>query len=428
MWSCDPRRYTDYTDHDYCVAKGMEVYGHEYAMHFPYHRWPAGADKKLSSLHERLKSAGAQFGAYNGWERANWFAKDGDDTSHESTQTWSRKGPWQKRIQEECEAVRDHCGILPITGFSRYVVSGEGARAWLDGLTCSRIPKAGRIGLLYFADDRGRVVTEMSCAAFGDDVFGLITAGVAQWHDLEWLKHHAPANIQIDDITKEVECILVTGPKSREILAPLTGEDALNGPWLSLSANVEIFGQSCNLARVSFAGELGWEVHVEPEHAPKIWDALIKAGAKPFGMYALNSLRIEKGYRAWKGDLSTDYTVLESGLDRFVDFGKPAFKGREAIEAQRQSKPKKRFTIMTVDCEDYDTPYMANIWHKGEIVGECTSGAWGYRVGANIALGMIRSDLAEGAEVEIEIYGEKYTAKVHGDAPLWDPKNERIRA
>jgi dimethylglycine dehydrogenase len=128
MWAVDPRRYTDYTDHDHCLAKALETYGHEYAMHFPHHSWPAGRDKKLSSLQSRLQDAGAVFGAYNGWERANYFARPGDDTSEEATQTWDRNGPWEARIKEECEAVRDGCGVLPITGFSRLSIEGEGAR------------------------------------------------------------------------------------------------------------------------------------------------------------------------------------------------------------------------------------------------------------------------------------------------------------
>ncbi|MEM0943060.1 MAG: FAD-dependent oxidoreductase, partial [Pseudomonadota bacterium] len=184
-WSLDPRRYTDYTDQAYCNAKGMEVYGNEYAMHFPHHCWPAGRDKKLSALHSRLKDAGAVFGPYNGWERANYYAKPGDDVSHDATQTWDRAGPWEQRVKEECEAVRDGCGVLPITGFTRLSVEGPRARHWIDTLTASRLPSVGRVGLAYFPDDRGRIVTEMSVIPKSDDVIWLITAAGAQWHDAE---------------------------------------------------------------------------------------------------------------------------------------------------------------------------------------------------------------------------------------------------
>ncbi len=167
MWSVDPRRYTDYTDPAYCVDKAVETYGHEYAMHFPHHSWPAGRGRKLSPAHDSVVKAGGQMAAYNGWERANWFARPGDDTSHEATQTWERAGPWQPRIREECEAVRDAAGLLDLPGFSRYRLQGDGAAEFLRGLCTGGIPKVGRIGLLYFTDSRGRIVTEMSAMRTG---------------------------------------------------------------------------------------------------------------------------------------------------------------------------------------------------------------------------------------------------------------------
>ncbi|WP_343080176.1 FAD-dependent oxidoreductase [Ostreiculturibacter nitratireducens] len=426
MWSCDPRRFTGYADHDYCVTKGMEVYGHEYGMHFPHARWPAGADKRLSPLHSRLKDAGAVFGAYNGWERANWFAKPGDDTSWEATQTWDRAGPWEDRIAEECAAVRDGCGVLAISGFSRIAVEGPDARGFVDGLSASRLPKEGRIGLAYFPDARGRIVTEMSVIPRSEDEIWLITAGVAQWHDGELLSRQAPEGITIADRSDKYECLLVTGPKARDILAPHTDAD-LSLPWLSVQ-EAKVCGVPCVLIRVSFAGELGWEVHCPIADAPAIWDAVTAAGAKPFGMWALNNLRIEKGYRAWKGDLSTDYSLLEGGLERFIDWGKD-FPGKAALQTEKQSGVRKRFVTLTVDAPETDPPYMANLWHDGRIVGEITSAAWGYRVGACVALGMLRTDLAEpGTKLEVEIYGQRVPAEVKGDGPLWDPANERIRA
>ncbi|MDO6729995.1 FAD-dependent oxidoreductase [Marinovum sp. 2_MG-2023] len=427
MWAVDPRRYTGYVDQDYCNAKAIETYGHEYAMHFPHHSWPAGRDKRLSPLHSRLLGAGAQLGVYNGWERANWFAAPGDDTSEEATQTWHRNGPWQARIREECEAVRDHCGILAISGFTRLKVEGPGARAYVDGLTASRLPKPGRVGLAYFADTRGRILTETSVMVHGEDEVGLITAAMAQWHDGELLSRQAPDGIVVSDHSDAVECLLVTGPKAREILEPLTDHD-LTKPWLSVSFNGQVAGRDAALVRVSYAGELGWEIHCAAGDAPAIWDAVTAAGARPIGMYALNSLRLEKGYRAWKGDLSSDYTLLEGGLDRFIDWSKE-FPGKSVLEAEKQHGSAKRFVTLIVDAGDCDAPYMATLWHDGAVVGEVTSGGWGYRVDASIALGMIRADLAApGTEVEVDIFGERRRATVQPDAPLWDAINERIRA
>ncbi len=430
MWSCDPRRFTDHTDHKYCVAKGMEVYGNEYAMHFPHHEWEAGRDKKVSPLHDRIKAMGGQMGAYNGWERANWFAQPGDDTSHAATQTWNRAGPWEQRIKEECEAVRDGVGVLDLPGFSRFTIMGDGAAEWLDSIIAGNLPKVDRMNLAYFPDKRGRILTEMSVIRHDDDLFTLITAGAAQWHDRELLRDALPLDGQVEvyDDTAGTGTLIITGPKSRDLLSGLSDAD-LTLPWLSRQV-AKVAGKHVLLLRVSFAGELGWEVHADNEDLPDIYDAVLAGGAKPFGMYALNSLRLEKGYRAWKGDLSTDYTLLEGGLHRFIRLSKPAdFPGKALMKAEFQRGPGKSFVTLIVDAGEADAPYMSTLWNDGKIVGETTSGGWGYRVGASIALGMIRADLAvPGTEIEVEIYGEKRRAVVQNDAPLWDPKNDRIRA
>ena len=428
MWSCDPRRYTGYTDQDYCHAKAVETYGHEYAMHFPYHAWPAGRDKRLSPLHDRIMALGGVMGAYNGWERANWFAEPGDDLSEGSTRTWGRTGPWQPRIAAECAAVRDHAGVIAISGFTRLAVTGAGARAHVDRLTASTLPRPGRVGLAYFPDDRGRILTEMSVIPRSDDDITLITAAVAQWHDRDVLLRDLPDGVTVHEHSDQYECLLVTGPKARDILAPLTDAD-LTLPWLS-AQTAQVCGKPCMLLRVSFAGELGWEVHCANADAAAIYDAILHAGATPFGMFALNALRIEKGYRAWKGDLSTDYSLLEGGLDRFITFTKQGFIGKAALQAEQQRGVAKRFATLTLDNPgDHDAPYMSTIWHDGQVVGETTSGAWGYRVDKCIALAMLRADLAQpGTKVDIDIYGALFTATVQPDQPLWDPANTRIKA
>jgi dimethylglycine dehydrogenase len=428
MWAVDPRRYTDYTDQDYCNQKGMEVYGNEYAMHFPHHEWPAARDKKLSPVHAKVKELGGVMGAYNGWERANWFAQPGDDTSLEATHTWGRSGPWEQRIKEECEAVRDGVGVLDLPGFSRFYLSGEGAAEALRGLVTGGLPKVGRINLVYVSDSRGRILTEMSCMRLGEDEFVMITAATAQWHDRDLLVNAMPVGVSVVDVTTTRDTLIVTGPKSRDLLAGMSDADLSTG-WLTHQA-ATVAGRPAHLVRVSFAGELGWEVHALVEDMPAIYEAILEAGAKPFGMYALNSLRLEKGYRAWKGDLSTDYSLLEGGLGRFVKLDKPQdFPGKAAIQNEKQQGVKKSFVTLTVEAGDADAPYMSCVWSGDEIVGETTSGGWGYRVGKSIALGMVRAELAQpGTELEVEIYGQKCRAVVQEDQPLWDPANERLRA
>ena len=428
MWSCDPRRFTDYTDGDYCIAKAREVYGDEYAMHFPMARWPAAPDRRLSPLHDRVVALGGQMAPYNGWERAEWYAAPGDDTGWEATQTWGRAGPWEARIREECEAVRDRVGVLDLPGFSRFELDGPGAADWLAGRIAGALPKIGRLTLAYFPDHRGRIVTEMSVVRREADAFTLITAATAQWHDGEWLRRGLPPGLRLADRSADFSCLIVTGPQARDLLSGIAEAD-LALPWLSVQAG-RVAGQDCALFRVSFAGELGWEIHARPERMRPIFDALLAGGAKPFGMRALNSLRIEKGYRAWKGDLSTDYSLLEGGLERFIRFDKPEdFPGRSALLAERQRGVAKRFVTLIVEAGGHDAPYMATLWHGAAVVGETTSGAWGYRVGASIALGMLRADLAvPGTVLEVEIFGERVRAVVQEDRPLWDPQNARLRA
>jgi dimethylglycine dehydrogenase len=435
MWSCDPRRFTPFASApDYAVAKGMEVYGHEYAIHFPRHAWPAARNRKLSPVHDRIAALGAQFGAYNGWERANWYAKPDDDISEASTQTFRRDGPWRKRIREECLAVRDAAGILDLPGFSRFRLQGPGAREFLSSLITGAVPKPGRIGLGYFADDDGRIVTEMSIMALEEDFFFLITAAAAELHDFEWLRRHLPesSELSLKNMTEAFSCQILSGPHSREILAGICDGD-LSLPWLS-HQSCRIAGRWLQLVRVSFAGELGWEIHTHTADTPAIFDAVWEAGRKhglkPFGMFALDSLRLEKGYRAWKQDLSTDYTILQGGLDRFVKWDKPDFKGKAALLEEKQAGVTKRFvTLVFDDPGECDAPYMSTLWHGGKIVGETLSGGWGHRVDKALALGMLRSDLTEpGTRVEVEIFGERFGAVVQPGQAVWDAENERIRA
>ena len=429
MWSCDPRRFTDFTDQEYCIEKGKEIYGHEYGMHFPHMRWPAAPDRRLSPIHAKILALGGQMGCYNGWERANWFAKEGDDTSIASAQTWERNGPWEKRVKEECEAVRDGVGVLDLPGFSRFELKGKDCQDLLSRLIVGNLPSTGRISLSYFSDHRGRILTEMSIMKHSNQHFTLITAAAAQWHDYELLLRSIDPNsdITLEDKSQEVGTLIVTGPKSRDLFNKIVEAD-LYLPWLS-HQKAFINKVPVVMARVSFAGELGWEVHVQNKYLNSIYDQILSLGAKPFGMFALNSLRIEKGYRAWKGDLSSDYSILEGGLERFVKFDKDIdFIGKPALLKEKQEGSKKSFVTLKVKANGFDAPYMSTLWHDDKIVGETTSGAWGYRVNHSIALGMLRTDLCDpGTQIEVEIYGERFDATVQDNKPLWDPDNKRLR-
>ncbi|MEM8555713.1 MAG: FAD-dependent oxidoreductase [Pseudomonadota bacterium] len=425
-WPLDPRRYTGYADADYARVKGMEVYGHEYAMHFPHACWPAGRDKRLSPNHATLLAEGAQMGAYGGWERATWFARTGDDTTWESTQTWDRAGPWKARVAEECAQVRDHAGIIDLTGFSRFRLSGDGAAEWLCGRIAGALPKVGRLNLGYFADQRGRVETEMSVTRHGEDDFTLTTAAAAEWHDWELLSRDMPAGVTLTNRTEQSSTVLLTGPAARNLLGPLAEADLMQ-PWMSHQFGT-VAGQEAHLARVSFAGELGWEIQADRDGLPAIYAALRKAGAQPFGMYALDAMRIEKGYKTWKGDLSSDYTLFEAGLERFVRLDKVQdFPGRQALLKEKQVGPAKTSLTLVVDAGPQDALPMSPIWAGDEIVGEATSSTWGHRVGQSIALGVVRAD-AVSEPLTVDIFGQRRPAQVASTSALWDPENLRLRA
>ncbi|MEL6978092.1 MAG: FAD-dependent oxidoreductase [Pseudomonadota bacterium] len=430
LWSCDPRRFLDHADQAFCDATGAQVYRHEYAMHFPMHAWPAGRPARQGPNDEAVRAAGGVMEAYGGWERALWFAGAGDDASEAATQCWDREGPWLKRIRAEAEAVRDGAGLLDLPGFSRFTLEGPGAAAWLLGRSVSGLPKIGRVSLAYFADTRGRLLTEMSVLRRGEDAFTLITAAAARRHDFDLLAAALPASgsLSLRDETDRLTTLVVTGPEARALLAPLAEAD-LALPWLSHQSAI-VAGRRAMLARVSFAGELGWEVHCAMEDAPAIYAALRAAGAAPFGMAALDSLRIEKGYRSWKGDLSSDFTVLECGLDRFVQLGKEQdFPGKAAMAAEAERGPAQRFVALLLEDTPRDAPYMAPIFAGAERVGFVTSCAYGWRVGGVVALGMARTGVAPpGTRLEVEIFGERIGAVAQPDGPLWDPSNARLRA
>ena len=275
--------------------------------------------------------------------------------------TWERNGPWEPRVRDECLAVRDGVGVLEIPGFSKFALSGPGAADWLRSLVAGNLPRVGRMGLAYFATDKGRALTEMSVLRHEEDSFTLITAAAAQWHDLELLRHTLPRDgrLLLDDRTSQESTLLVTGPSSRELLSGVVDAD-LDLPWLSHQP-ASACGRRTMLARVSYAGELGWEIHAPNEAVAVIHDAVIAAGAVPFGMWALNSLRLEKGYLAWKGDISTDYTLLESGLDRFVRLDKPEdFPGKRSLPFRASARPVSAFVDACRGCRDVRRPLHGN--------------------------------------------------------------------
>ncbi len=434
MWAVDPRRFTGYATKEYSLEKAKEIYAHEYAIHFPAQEWPAGRQARTSPLYEKLKGKGAMFGAAAGWERPVWFPRAGKDEAVQKASYHHTN--WFDAVREECLAIRDKVGLMDLCGFSRFEVSGEGAAEWLRGMVTGALPKAGRIGLIYFATEKGKILTEMTITRFSEDHFLLITAAAAEWHDLDWLQTHIPdgSPITITNKTGSWTTLVVAGAKSRELLSSVCDKDFSNAafPWLTHQP-IEI-GMARGFAiRVSYVGELGWELHLPIEHVLGIYDKLWAAGEEhgiiDFGMYAMESMRLEKGYRAWKHDLTNDYSMFEGGLERFVRLDKPTpFIGQEALRKEKEEGIKQMFVPLLLEDGSADAMYLSTVWKGDERIGFVTSGGYGHRIGKSIALATIRTDCTdEGAEVEVEVLGERRKAVVARD-PLYDPENERLRA
>jgi dimethylglycine dehydrogenase len=274
----------------------------------------------------------------------------------------------------------------------------------------------------------------MSLARLAENEFLLLTAASAEWHDYDWLRTHLPADspIGIENLSQAETGLVVTGPNSRQLLAGLCAAD-LSLPWLSYQETT-IADTPVRLVRVSYVGELGWEVHCSLDASPAVFEALWAAGQplglKPFGAYAMDSMRVEKGYKSWKQDLSTDFTVLEAGLKRFVNFNKADFRGRQAIQRQVDSGLKQGAVTLVIDnTAECDAPYLSSVWQGQQRVGLVTSGNYGHRVEKIIALAVVDvACMAAGTVLEIEIFGQRHRAVVQPQAAVYDPDNSQLRA
>ena len=435
FWGFDPRRYTDYATKSYVVAKAIELYQNEYAIAYPQEERPAGRPAKTTPLYEKLKAKGAYFCARGGWERAAYFPR-GEDAAEPKPSFHRDETGFFDAVREECEAVRERVGLLDLGGFTKLILTGEKAESWLDRLVCGRLPKQGRIGLTWTLNAKGGILSEFTITRLAPDRFLLISAAAAEWHDIDGLEKHLPddGSIRLENVTTRYGSLILAGPRARDVLSRITEADLSNKafPWLS-AREIEI-GQARMLAlRVNYVGELGWELHAKTEDMAATYAAIWKAGEpfgiRDFGMYAMDSLRLEKGYRGWKGDLTHEYTPLMASLDRFVAFDKGDFIGKEALLAERAAGPKERLVSLVMDeAGECDAPYCSPVMSEGAIVGLTVSAGYGHSIGKAVALAYVRSDLsAPGTALQVEILGERMGARV-GVEPLYDPKNERLRA
>jgi len=431
LWGMDPRRYTEYATQPYVVERATELYQHEYALQFPDKEWPAGRPGLTSPVYDRLKDKGAQFGARGGWERAAWFPRAGDAEPAPSF----HRGPWFDAVGEECRHVQEHVGILDLGGFSKYEVQGAGSAAWLDSMIAGNLPKVGRLTLSYFCVPDGGLWSEMTITRLAEEHFMLISAAAAKWHDAQWLQEHLPAEhaISLTDISHDYGTLIIAGPRSRDVLQKLTNADLSNAafPWLTYQP-LQVNNAQVKAMRVNYVGELGWELHVRTADQLALYDALMTAGEeydlRDFGMYAMESMRLEKCYRAWKAELDHEYSPLRSGLSRFVNLDKANFIGKAALQKEHEEGAPDCFVSFVVEAGSADAIYGCPVHLNGAVVGYTTSGGYGHRLQKSIALGYIRPDLAApGTRVEIGILGERCKAEVVAE-PIYDPDNSRSRS
>jgi dimethylglycine dehydrogenase len=351
---------------------------------------------------------------------------------------WSfRRSNYFLHVGNECKNVADNVGLLDMSAFAKYEVSGPKAEEWLDSLLANRIPrKVGRLGLCHLLSQNGGVRSEFTVCRTGAERFYLVGAGAFERHDFDTLCKLLPATgVQLQKITTQIGVLVLAGPRSRELLQKLTDNDLSTAkfPWLSAQfINVGI--AQAQALRVNFVGELGFELHHPIEMQNTIFDLIIDAGAgmgiKPFGIKAMDSLRLEKSYRLIPRELSIEYAALESGLDRFVHLNKGEFIGRDALVEWQQRGFSNRFVTMEVHgISDADARGNEPIYNKkGKLIGRCTSGGYGWRINKSLALGMVRPEFGEeGSEIEVKILGDIYGATVVGESPF-DPENSRLRA
>jgi len=435
LWALDRRRYTEYATSAYTVAKAIEVYQNEYASSFPYEERSAGRPLRCSPLYHTLQAKGARFGARGGWERAVYFDLSGQLATREQL-SFRRESIWHGVVAEEVRAVRERVGIMDLPGFTKFELQGPGAAAHLDQLICSRLPSVGRVSLAYALTPNGTILSEFTITRLAADHFYIISAAIAATHDMDLLRSGLPADstITVRDRSAEFGSLILAGPQARAVLSQVTQADLSNAgfPWLSARAIKTVTGTMLAM-RVNYVGELGWELHASLDQMPDLYAAIWRAGAqfdiRDFGLYAMDSLRIDKCYRGWKSDLENGYTPLEASLDRFVDARKMAFVGRDAIQAELQRGPAQRFVPLVFDDDgDAEAPYCAQVFQGDENVGLTTSGVWSHTLRKSVALAYVRSSLAQaGTRLHVNVLGQMRAATV-AQEPLYDPANLRLRA
>jgi dimethylglycine dehydrogenase len=437
MWELDVSRFGTWaSERSFLEPRTLDVYGYEYGIAFPHEERPAGRPQTTDPLHDVLLGRGAVMGLKFGWERPLWFAPQG--VAREDHSLTFRTPDWVQHVATECRAVRSRVGILDQTSFAKYEVGGPGARALLDRLCANRVSdEIGKIVVTQMLTPRGGIECDLTVTRLDEDRYYVVGAAATRAHDLRWIARNAPrdGSVTLDDVTRSRGVLTLAGPRSRDVLSTVTGNDVSNEafPWMS-ARNIRIGGVDVYAMRISYLGELGWELHHPIENLVDLYGALIAAGEDhgivDFGYRALDSMRMEKAYRLWGADISADFTPLEAGLDMFVKPDDRDFIGRDALARQRDDGLERSLACLTVGCDDAIPLGDEAIRPAGggDVVGYVSAAERGHVVDEVIALAYLPVALAgPGTALEVDVLGRWCHATVVR-APLFDPENSRLRA
>jgi dimethylglycine dehydrogenase len=429
--SMDVARFGAFATPKYTSLKVPENYSRRFRLAYPNEELPAARPLRRSPIYERLLAAGALMGANFGLEHALWFAPAGVVAAETPTYRRSEAFPF---VRAECMAVRTGVGLYETTNYGKYEVTGRGARAWLDRVFACRIPQPGRLALAPMLNAAGRIVGDLSIACLAADRFLIVGSGFAEEFHLRWFwASEPPSDLFVRSAASTLTGVSIAGPRSRELIQRLVRDDISAPAFRLFQVRQSAVGFApAILTRAGFTGELGYEIWTTPDYFASLYDDLWEAGRElglvHFGGRALSSLRLEKGYGSFNKDFRPDYTAGETGLDRFIDFGKTEFTGRAAAMAERAAGPRRRFVVMEVAAGDADVVGYESILKDGAAVGYVTSGAYGHCIGRSLAAGYVPAALAlEGEPFEIDILGQMCEARVHL-APMYDPEGARLRS
>ncbi len=429
----------NYRDPSYAAETAREAYRYYYRLRYPYDSDTAGRPRRVGALHERLQDLGAVFGTKNGWERPDYFEPGrswrmaGED---QRAYGWARP-PFFDRLGAEHAAFRERVGLIDLSSFGKIEVTGPGALALLDRVTDSRMDRpAGSVVYTQFLNSRGGIVSDVTVTRLGEDRFRVVTGAGYADADLGWLRLNlveADGPVRIRDASEESSVIGMWGPRARDVLAEVTDDDVSNEAFPFPSARtLRIGGAEALAQRITYVGELGWELYVEPARAVQVWDRLFEAGrahGMDVGGYrALESLRLEKGYRYYGTDLTALDTPYEAGLGFCVHLDKGEFIGRAALVAAREAGLSRRLRTLVVGDDDYLPLYGGEaVEHEGRVVSRLRSAGYGFTVGRNVATAYLPVELGPGARIDVETFGRLVSAEVTADA-LHDPERRRPTA